>query len=236
MPRRQRRVDHLLDQLVRPVPADHLGARMRGQPVGQRFGVAAFEQVDRPAAVQVEQDGAVHVAAAYREIVDAQHPHHAYGWIGQGADAAQQGVLAGRDPDTGGQPGPGAAGQRQPDGLHHSPGRWGVPGVRAAQPGHLLGERHGRTVRILAPEPPYYQADHHLSAGDGRVGKPPGVVAVHPRRGHLAVRAGGRLGAGAGSDANHVPSPADPLHDDAGQMRQQNSKTTEIAPRTRSPA
>jgi hypothetical protein len=46
------------------------------------------------------------------------------------------------------------------------------------------------------------------------------------------MRTSGRLGAAARGDPDDVPGPADPLHDDTGQVRQQRSKITEIAPRT----
>ena len=41
------------------VTADDLDARMRGQPVRERLGVAAFQQVERRAGLAVDDDGAV---------------------------------------------------------------------------------------------------------------------------------------------------------------------------------
>jgi hypothetical protein len=38
-----------------PVPADHLDAGMSGKPVGERLGVAAFQQVKRGASLAVDQ-------------------------------------------------------------------------------------------------------------------------------------------------------------------------------------
>jgi hypothetical protein len=56
-----------------PVPADHPRARVRLEPVGQRPGLAARQDVDGPPGGGVNQDGGVDVAAAQREVIDAQH-------------------------------------------------------------------------------------------------------------------------------------------------------------------
>jgi hypothetical protein len=46
------------------VAADHLGAGMISQPLGQRLGLTARQQIDRLAGVHVDQNGAVHISLA----------------------------------------------------------------------------------------------------------------------------------------------------------------------------
>jgi hypothetical protein len=55
------------------VLASHPRARMRLEPVGQRPGLAARQDVDGPPGVGVNQDSGVDVTAAQREVIDAQH-------------------------------------------------------------------------------------------------------------------------------------------------------------------
>ena len=58
----------------RAVTADHLHARVHGQPVRERLGVAALDQVQRRAGLAVDQQRAVVLTAPDREIVDPEHP------------------------------------------------------------------------------------------------------------------------------------------------------------------
>ena len=59
-----------------PVSADHLYAGMETEPVGEIGGFSAQEHVDRSVPVgQVDEHGAVLVAAAQRELVDAEDRH-----------------------------------------------------------------------------------------------------------------------------------------------------------------
>ena len=55
-----------------PVPADHRGPGMSLQPALQGGGLPVREQVDDLPGGHVDQDGAVDVALAQREVVDAQ--------------------------------------------------------------------------------------------------------------------------------------------------------------------
>ncbi len=104
-----------------PVSADHLHTlayppgrsrqilhtRVSAQPVGEDGGVPAQENIDRAVPVgQVDQHRAVLMAAAQRELVDAQNRHLADRWIRQAADQPEQrgpahpipSLLASRDP------------------------------------------------------------------------------------------------------------------------------------------
>jgi hypothetical protein len=59
---------------ARPVTADHLDAGVRGQPVRERPGVAALEEVERRAGLAVNQQRAVVLAAPDREVIDPEDP------------------------------------------------------------------------------------------------------------------------------------------------------------------
>jgi len=73
-----------------PVAADHLhaGAAVQPRPEGVRGSFR--EQVDGAAGLDVHQHGAVDVAAAQREVIDAQHPRRGERRLRQGADQPQQ--------------------------------------------------------------------------------------------------------------------------------------------------
>lgn len=59
---------------ARAVPADHLNPGMGREPVRERLGVAALDQVERRAGLAVDEQRAVVLAAPDREIVDPEHP------------------------------------------------------------------------------------------------------------------------------------------------------------------
>jgi hypothetical protein len=81
------------------------------QPGGQRFAVAARQDLDWPVGVHVQQHGAVDVPAAKREVIDAEDGDLPDLRVGYGAQQAEQRVLADRHTQRGGQPGAGPAGQ-----------------------------------------------------------------------------------------------------------------------------
>jgi hypothetical protein len=137
------------------VSADHRHTRVLAQPGRERVGFPVWQQVDRMMGVQVDQYGAVAVAAPQREVVHAQHLHLACWRVGQSAYQPQHGVAADPKPQPGGESGTGSAGQRQPQPLEYLPGWSAAPRVPHGQAGHLLGEGHCRTVGGIA-EPAAY--------------------------------------------------------------------------------
>jgi DNA invertase Pin-like site-specific DNA recombinase len=58
---------------ARTVTTNHLSAWVSAQPGGEGIGAAVGQQVNGPAGVHVDDDAAVGVALAEREIVDADH-------------------------------------------------------------------------------------------------------------------------------------------------------------------
>ena len=58
----------------RPVSADDLDAGVSREPVREGPGVAAFQEVEQGAGLDVDEQRAVALAAPEREVVDPEHP------------------------------------------------------------------------------------------------------------------------------------------------------------------
>jgi hypothetical protein len=97
------------------VPADHLHARMRRQPVGQRLRLTARQQLHRLAGLAVDQHGPIDLPAAQREVVYSKHPRGGRLGVRQGQQQPQHGRPAGLGLQLPGEPGASAAGQRHRD-------------------------------------------------------------------------------------------------------------------------
>ena len=123
------------------VTADDLDAGMRGQPVRQRLGVTAFQQVQRGARLAVNQQRVIALAAAEREVIDSEHPRGADCRVRRGHDQPQQHLPARRDAEAGGQPRGCPPGQRDRDIPQDAVQRRGLARVTGGQTRDLLGER-----------------------------------------------------------------------------------------------
>ena len=115
------------------VTADDLDAGMRGQPVRQRLGVTAFQQVQRGARLAVNQQRVIALAAAEREVIDSEHPRGADCRVRRGHDQPQQHL-----------PGsPGRRGRRPAARLPSRPARPRYPARRRPAAGSCA--RNGRS-------------------------------------------------------------------------------------------
>jgi hypothetical protein len=123
------------------VPADDLDAVMGGQPVRERLGVAALQQVERRAGLAVDDDRAVVLPAPDGEVVHPEHPRGGRRRVRGGHDQPEQDLPARRDAQDRGEPGAGPAGQRDRDVLQHAAQRRGLAPVGDGQARDLLGER-----------------------------------------------------------------------------------------------
>ena len=162
------------------VPADDLDAGMGGQPVRQRLGVAASQQVQRRTGLAVDDDRAVVVAAPDGEVVHPEHPRDGRRRVRGGHHQPQQHLPAGRLGQGGSQPGPGPPGQRDRDVPQHAGQQRSLPAVADGQARDLLSERRALAAGAAAEEPADGQPDHHPAPADGGISQPPGVTAVHP--------------------------------------------------------
>jgi hypothetical protein len=183
------------------VPADHLHPRVGGQPVRQRPGVAAGQQVQRCAGLAVDQHGAIVLAAADREVIDAEHPRDARRRVRGGHDQPQQHLPARRHAQRRRQPAPGPPGQRHRDVPLHPGQQRGLALIPGGQPGHLLSERPLPARRRVAKQPPDLQPDHHPTAAGRGISQPPLIPAMHPPREPATRRARHLAGRGTGPDA-----------------------------------
>jgi hypothetical protein len=203
------------------VAAHDLDAGVLAQPVGEGVGLPVSQQLHRAVAGHVDQDAAVVVAAAQREVVDAEHGHRVGLGIGQRAEQAQQGTAADRQPKRGGQPCPGAARQRQTDLLQHPARQRAAASVGRGQARDLLGEGARPAAWGVAEEPADPQPDQHLLAADGRVGQRALIPAVDLGRRVTAPVAPGASGAWDGPDPHAAASLLDLLDGYVCQVRKE---------------
>jgi len=129
------------------------------------------------------------------------------------------------------------ADQISPDDPHRVHDRLqggGAPLIAAGQPGDLLGERHLRTERVLAVQPPHLQVYAQRPATDRLVGDVTHVRTMHPLRYLRASRAGSRPIPGHGSDHHNTVLDHDryDIHD--GQLRKQQNQGSTITRHQRS--
>ena len=204
-----------------PVPAGHLGSRMRAQPFLHRGLLPVRQHIHRPAGVHVHQQRRVGLALAQREVVDAQHPHQPGGRLRQRHQDPHQRVPADLHRQHPGQPGPGPPGQRPGDRSQLPGQQRGLPRIRHGQPRGLLSEARPRAPRAAARQQPHPQPDHHPAAASPGIMQPPHVPAAHLRAPQAAPRARRPAGRGTHVDGHQVPLDPGPVHGRPGQVRQQ---------------
>jgi len=211
------------------VPADDLHAGMGVQPGAERLRRPFRQHVHRPARLDVNQDGAVDVALAQREVIDAQDQRSPVIRVGGGADEPYQRGAAHRAGQPGGQPGAGPAAQGQRDRLQHGLQAAGPAPVPGGQARYLLGERRPGACRVVAEEPAGLQVDEHFPAAGSGIGQAPAVAAVHPPRHRTAPGAHGFPGAGPGRHLHRPARRVNPLDRQLGQVRNQDINSLKIA-------
>jgi hypothetical protein len=155
---------------------------MLGQPGGQRGSLAVRQQVDRPVAGHVDQDGAVGRAAPEGEVIDAEHGHSRRRRYRLGADETDQQVFSARHAQLGGQPGAGPAGQRQRDRHQLLGDQRGSTGKRRGQSWDLFGEHGLCAPRVDALEPAYPHDDPYPAAAERDICEPALVAGMDPGR------------------------------------------------------
>jgi hypothetical protein len=200
---------------------------VRGQPVGQGPGVAPLDEVERGAGLDVDDQRAVVLAAADREVVDPQDPRGRRLGIRRGHDQPQQDLPGRGEAQPGGQPRSRAPGQRDRDPREHRGQQRRLARVPDGQAVDLLGERLARAAGGGAEEPPRRQHDRRGAAPDSGVGQRPGIAAMDPARHRPAPRARCLGGARPGRHEQQPGGRRDLLDDHPGQVRQQNAQVNE---------
>jgi hypothetical protein len=198
------------------------------QPVRDCVSLPVAEQVNGPAGLDVDEDGAVVPAAAEREVVDTEDRQVAGSRVRQRHDQAQHAGPAGCQVQNAGQPGSGSAGQGQRDPGQRACQRRGPPGPPGGQAADLLGEGARGAVRVHAEEPPYPEPDQYPVPADRSVGQPALVGAVDLGGRTAAPRAGSAVGAGACQELHAVAADLGFFHDHGGQVRQQHLEADSV--------
>jgi hypothetical protein len=142
------------------------------QPGCQRRACAFGQQVDWPPSGHVDQQRAVDVSLAQRDIVDAQHTRAGYAvGLGQCPHLADQGVAADRDGELARHAGAGSPGQRKAERFELFLHRSRESSVRAGQARYLLGEGDRRAGAFGALEPTHPHDDAHRPARQRHIGQ-----------------------------------------------------------------
>jgi hypothetical protein len=183
-----------------------LEPRLDGRPI------PPGQQVDHPAAFQVDQDRPVHPPLPQGEVVDADEPVHRLGAVRRGRHPPQQGVPAGRHAQFPGHPRAGFATQGEPEDAVQVRETGGGPGVGVGHPGQPFAEQPAVAPRVCATEFTGGDDQNHPPRSGRQAGERPpvtGVDAVGPvatdrawgRRGRLIDGDGDQLGgSGHGGD------------------------------------
>jgi hypothetical protein len=137
------------------VPADHLDPRTRGQPRRDGARLPIGQQVDRPARLDVDHDGAVDTALPERKLVDPDHPRRCIRRIGKRMQNPQDRRTADPDADQIGEPGTRPASERQAKVDQHSSKAFSPAAVSTSQSRYLLDERATWTGCFVTSEPPH---------------------------------------------------------------------------------
>jgi hypothetical protein len=114
----------------------------------------------------VDEHGAVPVAPAPGEVVNAEYGRGRRGWLWQGPDESQQVHPAHTQPEVAGQSGSGAPAQREGHRFQHPAGQQGIAAVAYRQPFDLLSEDLPYTLDAGSEEPPDPQVEHRFPTRD----------------------------------------------------------------------
>ena len=211
------------------VPADDLHPGVGIEPGAEGFRGPLGQHVDRPAGFDVDQDGAVDVSLAQREVIDAEHQRSPFIRVGGGADQPYQRGAADCAGQVAGQPGAGPAAQGHRDCLQDVLQAAGPPAVPGGQARYLLGERGLSASGVAAEESADLQVNDQFPAAARGIGQLSLVAAVHPPRHHPAAGARCLAGPGPGQHMHRPARPGHALNGQAAQVRNQNSKSLKIA-------
>jgi hypothetical protein len=112
---------------------------VRVKPRRERVGGTLGQHVDE-VGLHVDQDRAIAMPAAQREVIDPEHPHARRTGIRHGSDQAQQHVLADADRLGLGQTGAGAVADRQTDHLRQISSATDTPHDHGPRDVNMIGD------------------------------------------------------------------------------------------------
>lgn len=198
------------------IAGDDFNARMLPQPSGEAVRLAIRQEIDDPALLEIDQNGAVAMAAAPRPIVDADHARHDDWFCGTAAHQPQQRVAAGRHAEP--------VRQSRP---RHTAECEGNMTLDIAQPGGPLsawtmlarqafGKDSPCAGGITTVEPAGSNVHVNMPPLPGQIGELARIAAMNAHRRSVTDRAGRQRGAYARDDDEAIGTGKYLLDDKAG--------------------
>ena len=215
-----------------PGPGRSPPRRDGGQPGGERVRGPFRQDVHGPAGLDVDQQRPVEVAAAQRELIDAQHPR-ARSRRDRAARGAAGSASSGSPPaaNRAGQPGAGPAAQRQRD-------RLAAPRRRRRCAAHSGWSARGPAQRMSSSRSPAARQKNRRTCSWITTSWPPPryqPAAAHsgcaPAATPAACRAGRRGGGRAGQDPHRPAGQEHPLDPRPARCGNRTLRTLKIARR-----
>jgi hypothetical protein len=170
------------------VPRDDLHARVLCQPVSQRFSSAVGQQIHRAAALQVDEEGAVALAATEGPVIHAQDLGCASPARHRLADPPQERIGTALHPQRRHQARSRLTTQGVADQEQCLVKALGPPRRGADDPRQPLGEDAAGAVRSVAEELAARQLKPDRQAMPGQVGQVTVITTVDPTRSLAAGR------------------------------------------------
>jgi len=177
---------------------------MLAQPCRKGVGLAVRQKVHDLVALEVNEHGAVAMAAAPSPVIHRKHARG--GQVGAATGLAHQHapqrVGAGRHGKPLGQPRAGPAAERLAEVMLQSAEPAGAPHPGGGHISQPFGEGLPWAGRVMTAEPARLDAQHHRAALPGQVAQGPLVAAVELARHRAAIGTGGRRGQRLGEDGD----------------------------------
>lgn len=205
----------------RPVTADHLNARPRGEPGRQAERLPVGQQVDGAAGLDVDEDGAVVAALPGRLLVNADNPWCGHLGLGKRVHQTKHRAAADGNAENTGDAGPGPARERQADRRQGRAQPFGPLTLPARQARYLLDEGTACAVRVSTGEPQDLQLKDDPSASAGNVSRKPQVGTVNLVRPGATDRARGAAGGALRVNAHYRDVHVHRQHRDVRDRREQ---------------
>ncbi len=165
-----------------PVACDDLDPGMLAKPLGQGFGLPIGQEVDNGVALEIDQGGAIPMAAPPGPVIDGEDARRGrlLVVVADAADQPQQRVRAGRHGQSLAQPPAGLAAERQADMALQAAQSLGSACASRGDTGQALGEGLAGTGRVEAAEPPCLDAQRHGATLPRQIGERATVSTVKP--------------------------------------------------------
>lgn len=175
--------------LRRAATAEDAYAWMRAELWDECISRGVGQQVDRPMALQVRQQGAIGAPTTHCPIILPKDGGRCYGRIGKLADETQEGIGAGWHTELGSQPCPRFAPEREPELLQCDGQAYGTLSGWPHQLWQVFCEGLSGAGSVQAAKTADVQDQAHGIIPQRKIARAARIVAMNARRGYPAVRA-----------------------------------------------